>query len=296
VLVVGGGVAGLELALTATRRGLRDVRLVEAADELGGVARRLSRLPGLGEWEWLVSYREAQLRHHSPVRLSTGIALDAEAVLASGARVVIVATGASWLADGTSPHRHAPIPGWDAAHVTTPERVLAGYRPDGERVAVYDCEGYLTGVGLAELLAGEGCTVTLLTPHAVVGTFLDRTLEGAPTRARLHALGVDVRTSRDLIELEPGTCVLRHYGATEHLAVDAVVLATARRSDDALFRTLRADPGALARAGIEAVHRVGDCAAPRLLADCIFDAHRLARELESPRPDRPLAYRRERPA
>ena len=48
-------------------------------------------------------------------------------------------------------------------------------------------------------------------------------------------------------------------------------------------------------AGIEAVYRIGDCVAPRLIADAIFDGHRLAREIDSPDPARPLPYLRERP-
>ena len=42
------------------------------------------------------------------------------------------------------------------------------------------------------------------------------------------------------------------------------------------------------------VVRSGDCLAPRYLADAIFDGHRIAREFESPNPERPLAIIRER--
>ena len=45
---------------------------------------------------------------------------------------------------------------------------------------------------------------------------------------------------------------------------------------------------------LEAVYSIGDCVAPRLLADCVFDGHRLARELDGDEPARPLAVRRER--
>jgi dimethylamine/trimethylamine dehydrogenase len=47
--------------------------------------------------------------------------------------------------------------------------------------------------------------------------------------------------------------------------------------------------------GIEAIYRIGDCVAPRLIADCIFDGHRLAREIDSPNPVVPLPYLRELP-
>ena len=34
-----------------------------------------------------------------------------------------------------------------------PERIMAGDRPRGQRVAVYDCDGYYAAPGIAELLA-----------------------------------------------------------------------------------------------------------------------------------------------
>jgi dimethylamine/trimethylamine dehydrogenase len=85
------------------------------------------------------------------------------------------------------------------------------------------------------------------------------------------------------------------FGVHHRLAADAVVLVSQRLSDDVLYRELAADQGRLEAAGIEALHRVGDCVAPRLIADAIFDGHRLAREIDSPDPDRPLPYLRERP-
>jgi dimethylamine/trimethylamine dehydrogenase len=44
--------------------------------------------------------------------------------------------------------------------------------------------------------------------------------------------------------------------------------------------------------GIE-LYRTGDCVAPRLVTDCIFDGHRLAREIDSPNPAEPLPHIRE---
>jgi dimethylamine/trimethylamine dehydrogenase len=85
------------------------------------------------------------------------------------------------------------------------------------------------------------------------------------------------------------------FGAPATVEVDGVVLVTQRVSDDALYRELVGQPEALQREGNEAVYRIGDCVAPRLIADAIFDGHRLAREIDSPDPARPLPYLRERP-
>ena len=65
--------------------------------------------------------------------------------------------------------------------------------------------------------------------------------------------------------------------------------------NDALYLELRADEARLAAEGIEAVYRIGDCVAPQLIADAIFDGHRLAREIDCENPAVPLPYVRERP-
>jgi dimethylamine/trimethylamine dehydrogenase len=46
--------------------------------------------------------------------------------------------------------------------------------------------------------------------------------------------------------------------------------------------------------GLSGVRRVGDCLAPRYLADAVFDGHRLAREIDSENPEVPLPFKRER--
>jgi dimethylamine/trimethylamine dehydrogenase len=167
--------------------------------------------------------------------------------------------------------------------------VLAGDTPPGRSVLVYDCEGYFMGVGMAELLAARGVAIRLVTPLSVVAPFLDRTLEGRPVRELLAALGVELETDTRLVQVVEGGALLRRYGVERVVEADGVVLVTARRSDDRLYRTLLDDPGPL-----EAVYAIGDCVAPRLIADCVFDGHRLAREIDSPHPARPLPYLRER--
>ena len=53
---------------------------------------------------------------------------------------------------------------------------------------------------------------------------------------------------------------------------DSVVLVTQRRSDEALFRSLKDDIGVetLKTEGVDSLYRIGDCEAPRLIADAVF--------------------------
>jgi dimethylamine/trimethylamine dehydrogenase len=58
-----------------------------------------------------------------------------------------------------------------------------------------------------------------------------------------------------------------------------VVLVTQRIADDALYLGLACDEERLVRHGIAELHRIGDCVAPRLLAEATFEGHRLGRRL-----------------
>jgi dimethylamine/trimethylamine dehydrogenase len=215
-----------------------------------------------------------------------------------GAEIAIVATGARWAANGLNAATHRPIPGCDAAlaHVLTPEQIMVeGKRPPGARVCVYDAEGYFTAAGLAEELALDGYRVELLTPFDVVSPISDETLEGPLLRRRLHDAGVTVRRNLTLTAVEPGRLACEsEFGEPLELEADGVVLCTQRVSADHLYHELAADPEALRREGVEALYRIGDCVAPRPLADAIFDGHRLGREIDGPHPQIPLPHRRER--
>jgi dimethylamine/trimethylamine dehydrogenase len=298
VLVVGAGPAGMECAIVLGKRGFRRVHLVEAESEPGGAMRWIPNLPGLGEWRRVVNWRVVQLSQLRNVELIARAQLDATAVREYGAEIVILATGAHWSTDGLNATTHAPIAGAGPRldHILTPEQVMVeGKRPPGERVVVYDAEGYFMAAGIAELLAREGRRVELVTSFEQVSPRSDETLEGGLLRRRLHDAGVTLRRNLTLSAIEPGAGMAQdEFEQTVELAADGFVLVTQRLSADSLYRELRADPGALAAEGVEALYRVGDCVAPRLLADAIFEGHRLGREIDSQDPSLPLPYRRER--
>jgi dimethylamine/trimethylamine dehydrogenase len=298
VLVVGAGPAGLECAIVLGKRGMRRVHLVEAESEIGGIMRWIPRLPGLGEWGRVLNWRAVQLQKLGNVEVITGTRLDVRGIREYGAEIVVVATGAHWAGDGVNFLTHAPIPGADPSlpHVLTPEQVmLEGKSPPSERVVVFDADGYFMGAGLAEKLAAEGKSVELVTCHQLISPLSDETLEGALLRQHLHDAGIDMRTGVVLTGIEPaGLTATDEFGESLELEADAVVLCTQRLSNEAVYLELKEGEDALRAEGIEALYRIGDCVAPRMIADAIFDGHRLAREIDAENPSVPLPYKRER--
>jgi dimethylamine/trimethylamine dehydrogenase len=299
VLLLGAGPAGLECARVLGERGMRRVHLVEAAEQPGGTVAWIPRLPGLGEWSRVVGYRQIQIEKLHNVELILKTRLEARDVLEYGAEIVVIATGSHWATDGLNGVTHAPIPGADASRpeVLTPEQIMVeGKAHPGERVVIYDCDGYFMAPSLAEKLAEEGKKVTLITPAAEVAAFMHFTGEADGMYRRLYALGVELVANNRLVRFEHGQAItLHHYDGQGERArsADALVLVTQRISDDQIYLQLKSDPEACEAEGVEAVYRIGDCQAPRLMADSIFDGHRLAREIDAPNPAIALPYLRE---
>ena len=320
VMVVGGGPAGMECARVLGLRGYT-VHLVEAEPELGGHLRHVARLPGLAEWGRVIDYRETQFSKLANLTVHRGTgAVTAEDILEFDAERVVLAAGARWTADGVSAMGPDPIPGVDAAlpGFVTPEQLWAG-KEVGERVVVLDGDGYFMAIGIAESLADRGASVTLLTHFESVAPLTEYTQESENLRRMMREKGIAQRTAHWAEGIEASAAGLRVMAydlyrdgyarvsepvtganpysegtAVEALDCDTVVLCTARRSNDELWRALGARAGDWAANGVKSVTRAGDCLAPRYLADAIFDGHRVGREIDSPDPQRPRAVIRER--
>jgi dimethylamine/trimethylamine dehydrogenase len=300
VLVVGAGAAGLECAMVLGKRGMRRVHVVEAEGDMGGIMRWIPELPGLGEWGRVVNYRRIQIDKLPNVEFIPNMRLSAQDVREYGAEIVVVATGSHWATDGLNPQTRGPIPGVDASldWCLTPEQIMVGGKEAlGERVVVYDTEGYFMGVGVAERLLREGKHVTYVTPFPHASPYTLQTGESYRLNRMFRQEGVRILLGHLVTNATPGTLTLIHGFAPDEpieLTADSLVLTTQRLSDDSLYLELKSDRPALEAEGIEALYRIGDCVMPRMaLADAIFDAHRLAREIDSGNPAVAKPYIRE---
>jgi 2,4-dienoyl-CoA reductase-like NADH-dependent reductase (Old Yellow Enzyme family)/thioredoxin reductase len=150
VVVIGGGVAGTQAALTLRKRG-HDVVLFEKKSELGGMLNDINKLPFkddmLRHTEWLVRTVNAC---GADIRLNTEA--TPELVTAEKPDAIVVAVGGLLL--------NPPIPGLDGPNVFSVTDVDSGRKKVSGSVVV--CGGGLSGCESALALAMEGCDVTIV--------------------------------------------------------------------------------------------------------------------------------------
>ncbi|HET8977045.1 MAG TPA: FAD-dependent oxidoreductase [Solirubrobacteraceae bacterium] len=282
VLIVGGGPAGLEAAQSLGKRGY-EVILAEASASLGGRVAREARLPGMASYIRVVDYRAAQLRRLRTVERTQGEVTAAE-ILTYDFDHVAVATGARWRDDGVGRHHTHAVPRDPSLPVLTPDDLMAGDRPDGDHVLIYDDDHYYMGGVLAELLSREGRRVTLVTPAHCVSSWTTATMEQHRIQRRLLELGVDIVAGHAVTATRGGavatTCV---FTAREReIACDAAVFVTARLPQDTVYQQLMTRRSEWADAGLRTVTAVGDCWCPATIAAAVWEGRRYAEELDEP--------------
>ena len=294
VLVVGAGPAGLEAARALGNRGY-PVTLTEASRVLGGRVARESKLPGLSAWIRVIDYRLQQLDRLDNVEVYRESPMSTDDILEYGFDHVVIATGASWRGDGVGRWHTHPIEIDSSTSVFTPDDIMAGARPAGKRVVLFDDDHYYLGAVVAEMLAKEGFAVTLVTPVPQVSQWTTNTMEAHRIRARIMEAGVDVRTDTAVTAVDATgvQTACRFTGRTGHLDADAVVMVTARLPHDELYTQLHERSDDWAAAGVRSVTGVGDAWAPSTIAAAVWSGHRFAEELDVPRNDDPVPFRRE---
>jgi len=262
LVVVGGGPAGMQAALSAHRAGYRIV-LFEKSDALGG---QFTFAPMTTGKDAMHRPFESLVRAvvRSDVDVRTGVEATVERIIELEPDRVIVATGSQPVIP--------PIPGLDDP--LTAEQVLTGRRKAGPRVLILG--GGLVGVEIAEQLARQGSRV------AVVELLEDIARDMEPvtrkmTLKRLEGLPVEVHTRTRLVRLENGEAFVMARDADQETSLgrfDSVLVSVGQRAHDPLSEELR-------RAGIP-VDVCGDARTPGQVFDATQDGRRaLAGELQS---------------
>jgi dimethylamine/trimethylamine dehydrogenase len=272
ILVVGGGPAGLEAAVSLGKRGY-DVALAEARRVLGGRVTLESSLPGLGQWARVRDWRLNQIEKLKNVEVYLESMVDEDQIQEFAPDRVVVATGAKWRRDGIGRWHSSAIPGSESPSILTPDDVMAGAIPSGP-VVVFDDDHYYIGGVIAEALRLAGLEVTLVTPANEVSTWTTRTEEQHRIQAQILRLGITVETGTVLAGIGEGSVILAsvHTAATREVEAANVVMVTSREPQDTLYHSLR---------DRFVVQRIGDCLAPGTIATAVYSGHRYAREADA---------------
>ncbi len=264
IVVVGAGPAGTEFAALSAERGHR-VRLLERGAALGGqlAVAALARMNHqYADW---IDWQTDRLRRLG-VDVQVGTEATADALLAAGADLLVLATGAV--------PRLPEVPGIELPHVMGAVDVLRGERTPGQRVVVVAEDDRAAPLAVADHLAGAGHAVTLVyqspAPSPQVGKYSIGSM-----LARMDAEGVRLIPMTRAVGFEPGIVRLANSYSGRRWSldgVDSVVLACGSVSDDALYHQVRdRHPD---------VHRLGDAYAPRRLSFATRQAWELARTLD----------------
>ena len=281
VVVIGGGPAGLEAAVTASRRG-HLVVLYERDAQLGGQVNLITRSPRREEFKSVTTWRVNQLAKLD-VDVRYGTEATVEGILSEKPDAIVVATGSvprvETFGAFTAGHYSVSTPeglgikGADQPHVLTAWDVLLG-RADGlHHVVVFDDVGYYQSSDPLEYLAVRGVRLTAVSS---LGTFAsDIIYNDRPKFTELmHHSDVTFRPGCRITEIN-GPVVDAIDGNTGRAFsvddVDAVVLSMGQVPINALYYGLRDQ--------VAEIHRVGDCVTPRRVEHAHFEGHKVGRSL-----------------
>lgn len=230
IMIVGGGVAGMEAACTATRCG-HQVELYEMSGQLGG------ELIAAGAHDFKPEIRELNAWYQGeladlevPVHLNTQV--TPELVREKKPDVVILAVGAS-------PVMPKSIPGIDSDKAISGVDALLGKRKLGEKLAIVG--GGQVGCETAVDFAQKGKKVVLVEalPHILSAEFVP-TQQKMMLEDMLEDLKVEIRCGWKLVSItQEGAVVESSDGTQETISADDVVLSMGLKPNPSMAEALR---------------------------------------------------------
>jgi 2,4-dienoyl-CoA reductase-like NADH-dependent reductase (Old Yellow Enzyme family) len=276
VLVVGAGPAGLEFARVASAAG-HAVAVYEREDAVGGHVRAYGALPYRQQYGTIATWLAEQARGNgASIRLLSAVtAENIDSVLATEKPDhVVVATGAYYRNDGFQGQTGRPIPGWESGKCVAWDQVaLDKTVPSGEILVIdemADVAGPLTAVKLAKL----GAKVRIITKWPMIGMETAQEVYLHWIMTYLYEADVEVITHHAVTGINGSSVDVGNVykrSSTRRITADAIVMATARRSENAIYHLLK-------RRGLS-VETIGCANAPRTVYEATFEGHRSARKL-----------------
>ena len=257
VVVVGGGIAGLEAAYTAARKG-HDVTLFSRSDELGGKTRLHAELPGGENLSSIYDYQYLAGKK-AGVTYKLGEEATAESILALQPNKILLATGSTMSVPAFIPEEYAEagmIP--DAREIALDMLSRSGKEPG--RAVLLDRDHTEMTYALAELLAQRFEHVSIVTPRERLASDVSL-INRQGIYQRLHNLNIQILTCAEILDLDrleeaELEAVNVYNGSITTLTdVAAITYSTARQPNLELMEKLQ-------NTEIE-IEAIGDAGSPR---------------------------------
>ncbi|CDT87827.1 putative 2,4-dienoyl-CoA reductase [Vibrio coralliirubri] len=265
VVVVGGGVAGMEAARIASERG-HDVVLFEKGSQLGGNVIPGSQPPFKHDDKALIAWFSGEMtRHKVDVKLNS--AADKASIESEKPDSVIFATG-------SRPTQPNWLEGKDKPHVLVAENMLMN--PElitGDKVCVIGAG--LVGAEAALWMAQQGKAVTLVeaSDDIIGGPHGTCFANYQMLKELLAKEQVNVLTSTRLERItDTGVCLNIENSSVEMLS-DHVVLALGYKAEDHLHEELAN------QLDVDEVFNIGDSQKARTIMAAIWDGFEVGRTL-----------------
>ncbi len=258
VLVAGGGVGGMEAALTAARRG-HQVILCEKTGELGGILKEEQAIPFKYEMYQLGVTLETLLKKHGvDIRLNTTV--DADYVEQEAPDALIIAVGSSPIVP--------KLPGLENHTVV----VVNDYYLQADRLTddVIVLGGGLAGCECAIHLGQQGKRVHLVEMRNELA--VDCNIRQKPILLQYTNQFSTVHTGLCGEELTDEGLICRNaQGGTELVPGTSLVLAVGQRANTAMVDALR-DCAPFVRI-------VGDCVRPANITQAVYQGYHAAKDI-----------------
>lgn len=260
VLIVGGGVAGLEAAIELKDRGHNPI-LCEASDSLGGQFVLAGAAPRKEEMkEAAIAMGEMAKRKGVEIKLSTPV--DAEVIKDINPDEVIIAAGAEPI--------KLNVPGANLPHVTNSHDILAGKaKVNGDIVVI---GGGLVGLEVAEYLSGNVNKITVVEMLNEVAKDLGQ-LRKICVMESLYHEGIKTITEAKCVEIKEKSIVIDKNGVVEEVPCDSVIVAIGARSRN--FESI----SDYCKENNIPYHVIGDAVRARRALNCIEEASEVARRI-----------------